>query len=121
MDRPTPAQQTQYYQPGPSTSTIRQERSTPIPIEEIDSETEQEPLVLEEPAINWARYVEVKSVQYVKMGHAPKIFAEEDKNWDVEQAVRETERKFSTDVQLLITETTNDPNISNTLVCLERH
>ena len=39
---------------------------------EIDSEIIQDPSVLEVPAINWARYVAVKSVQYVKKGHAQK-------------------------------------------------
>ena len=120
VDQPSPAQPTQYDQPGPSTSTIRQERSTPIPMEgEIDSETDQGPSVLEASVINWARYVEINSVQYVKMGHAPKIIAE-DKNWDLEQAVRETEKNFSNNLQLLMTETTNDPNLSKTLVFLER-
>ena len=76
---------------------------------EIDSETDQDPSVLEVPAINWARYVGVKSVQYVKMGQAPRIEAEEQNDWNLEQAVRETEKEFSTDLQLLMTETTNDP------------
>ena len=87
---------------------------------EIDSETNQDPSVLEVPAINWARYVEVKSVQYVKMGHAQRIAAEEQNNWNLEQAVRETEKNFSTDLQLSMTETPNDPNLPKTLVCLER-
>ena len=122
LDRPTPAQPSQQKQPGTSSSSTRQERNTPIPMEEgeIDSETDQDPSVLEVPAINWARYVGVKSVQYVKMGHAPKIVSEENKNWDLEQAVRETEKNFSTDLQLLMTETTNDLNLVKTLVCLER-
>ena len=38
----------------------------------------------------------------------------------MEQAVRETERNFSTDLQLLMSETTNDPVLLKTLVCLER-
>ena len=73
MDRPTPVQQHQSDRPGPS--------SAPTPMEEgeIDSETDQDASVLEVPAINWARYVGVKSVQYVKMGHAPRIAAEEKK------------------------------------------
>ena len=73
-------------QPGTSTSNTGQGRNTPVPMDEgeIDSETDKDPSVLEVPAINWARYVGVKSVQYVKMGHAPKIIAEEDKNWDLE-------------------------------------
>ena len=54
------------------------------------------------------------------MGHAPKITAEEQNDWNLEQAVRETEKKFSTDLQLLMTETTNDASLLKTLVCLER-
>ena len=54
------------------------------------------------------------------MGHAPKIIAEEDKNWDLEQAVRETEKNFPNDLQLLMTKTTKDSNLRKTLVCLER-
>ena len=122
IDRPTPAQLIQNDKPGTSYSNTRQGRITPVPIEEgeIDSETDKDPSVLEVPAMNWARYVGVKSVQYVKMGHAPKIIAEENKNWDLEQAVRETEKNFSTDLQILMTETTNDPRLLKTLVCLER-
>ena len=114
MDRPTAVQQHQPDKPGPS--------SAPIPMEEgeIDSETDQDPSVLEVPAINWARYVGVKSVQYVKIGHAPRIAAEEQNDWNLIQAVQETEKNFSTDLQLLMTETTNDPSLLKTLVCLER-
>ena len=62
MDRPTAVRQHQSDRPGPS--------SAPIAVEEgeIDSETDQDPSILEVPAINWARYVRVKSVQYVKKG-----------------------------------------------------
>ena len=49
---------------------------------EIDSETDQDPSILEVPAWNWAKYVGVKSVQYVKMGHAPKVAAQEE-SWDL--------------------------------------
>ena len=42
------------------------------------------------------------------------------KDWSLEQAVRETEKDFSTDLQLLMTETTNDASLVKTLVCLER-
>ena len=114
MDRPTPVQQHQSDRPRPS--------SAPTPMEEgeIDSETDQDPSVLEVPAINWARYVGVKSVQYVKIGHASRISSEEKNHWNLEQAVRETEKNFSTDLQLLMNETTNDPSLLKTLVCLER-
>ena len=54
------------------------------------------------------------------MGHAPKIAAQEENNWHLEQAVRETEKNFSTDLQLLMKETTNDPTLLKNLVCLER-
>ena len=110
MDRPTPVQQHPSDRPGPSFAPI------PMEEDEIDSETDQDPSVLEVPATNWARYVGVKSVHYVKMGHAPRIAAD----WNLEQAVRETEKNFSTDIQLLMNETTNDPNLLKTLVCLER-
>ena len=128
MDRPTPVQQqqhdqSQYDKPGPSSATANTEHSfAQIPMEEgkIESETDQDPSILEVPAWNWARYVGVKSVQYVKMGHAPKVAALDENTWDLEQAVRETKKNFSTDLQLLMTETTNDPTLLKTLVSLER-
>ena len=95
-------------------------QSVPMEEGEIDSETDQDPSILEVPAWNWAKYVGVKCIQYVKMGHAPKVAAQEKNNWDLEQAVRGTEKNFSTDLQLLMTETINDPTLLKTLVCLER-
>ena len=62
----------------------------------------------------------VKSVQYVKMGQALKVIVQKDNDWDLEQAVRETKKNFSTDLQLLMSETTNDPTLLETLVCLKR-
>ena len=121
MDWPTPVNNA--VRPGPSTTLpSQQELFAPMPMEEgeIESETDQDPSVLEVPAINWARYVGVKSVQYVKMGHASKVTAMEENNWDLRQAVRETERNFSTDLRLLMNETTNDPTLLKTLVCRER-
>ena len=53
----------------------------------------------------------VKSVQNVKMGCAPKVMAQEDNNWNLEHALRETEKNFLTDLQLLMSETTNDPTL----------
>ena len=107
--------------PGPSSALPGQKPFAPTPMEEgeIESATTLDPSILEVPAINWASYVGVKSVQYVKMGHAPKIAAQKENNWDLAQAVRETERNFSTDLQLLMNETTNDPTLLKTLVCLE--
>ena len=54
------------------------------------------------------------------MGHAPRISAKEKNDWNLEQAVRETEMNFSTDLQLLMNQTTNDSNLLKTSVCLER-
>ena len=51
---------------------------------EIDSETGQDPSVLQVPAVNWANHVGVKSVQYIKMGHAPEVDADEPNDWDLE-------------------------------------
>ena len=87
---------------------------------EIGSESEQDPSILEVPAINWAKYLGVKGVPYIKMGHAPRVDAIEQNNWDLGNSVIETEIQFATDLQLLMTETTNDPSLLKTLVCLER-
>ena len=87
---------------------------------EISSDSELAPSVPEVPTINWANYLGVKSVQYIKMGHAPRKQAMEPKNWDHEYTIRETEKEFATDRQILMTETTNDPKRLKTLVCLER-
>ena len=86
---------------------------------EISSDSEMAPSVLEVHTIHWANYFIMKSVQYIKMGHAPRIQALEPNNWDHEITVRETEKEFATDLQLLLTETTNDPKLLKTLVCLE--
>ena len=51
--------------------------------------------------------------------NASKVTAMAENNWDLGQAVRDTERNLSTDLQLLMNETTNDPTLLKTLVCLE--
>ena len=65
VDRPTPVQQEN--RPGPSSASPDQELFAPMPMEEgeNESETDHDPSILEVPAINWARYVGMKSVQYV--------------------------------------------------------
>ena len=122
VDRPTPAQQQQQNTARTPATTNIEHQLNPVPMEEgeIDSETDQDPSILEVPAWNWARYVGVKSVQYVKLGHAPRIAAQEEDNWDLEQTVRGTKKNFSTHLQMLMAETTNDPTLLKTLVCLER-
>ena len=91
-------------EPGPSSR-----QHTPMEEGEIESETDQDLSVLEVPAVNWGKYVCVKSVQYIKMGHTPRVDAEEQKSWDLGKTVRKTEEQFATDLELLMTETTNDP------------
>ena len=53
-DRPKPVQQ--QNMPGPSSATTDREQYAPMPMEEgeIDSETDQDPSILEVPATNWA-------------------------------------------------------------------
>ena len=118
VDRPQ--QPKQEDQSGHSTRN-EQSYQKCIPLEEgeIGSDTDQHPSNLEVPAVNWAKHVGVKSVHYIKMVHAPKVDAEETNHWDLGNAVRETKKNFSTDLHLLMIETTNDPKILKTLVCLE--
>ena len=96
IDRRTSAQLNLQERPGASAAApISQDQNTPIPMEEgeINSELDQEPAVLELPAVNLAGYVGVMKVQYVKMGHALNLSAQEENNWDLEKAVREIEKK----------------------------
>ena len=100
----------------PWPSSKQQQRQNTMKKGEVGSETDRDPSVLQVPAINWAKYVGVKSVQYIKIRHAPKLDAEEPNDWDLGNAVRETEKQFGTDPQLLKMETTNDPSPLKTLV-----
>ena len=113
-------QRTNNDQPGTSRAEPVTQQDIIMEEGEISSDSELAPSVLEVPTINWANYIGVKSVQYIKMGHAPRVQALEQNSWDLEQTVRETEKEFATDLQLLMTETTNDPKLLKTLVCLER-
>ena len=94
VERPQ-RQQTPLNQPGTSSQN---NNYTPMEEGEVGSDTDQNTSVLEVPVINWAKYVGVKSVQYIKMDHAPKVEAEEQNNWDLGNAVRETEKNFCTDL-----------------------
>ena len=101
-------------------TTIYTPDETPMEEGEISSDSELAPSVLEVPTINWANYLGVKSVRYIKMGHARWIQTPEPNDWDHENTVRETGKEFATVLQLLMTETTNDPKLLKTFVCLER-
>ena len=66
---------------------------------EFSSDSELAQSVLEVPTINWVNYLGVKSVQYIKLGHAPRIQALEPKNWDLktlsEKPKKHSQRIFS--------------------------
>ena len=109
-------QQTPNDQPSASRPQPVTQENIPMQEGEISSDSELAPSVLEV----WANYIGVKSVQNIKMGHDPKVQALEQNNWDLENTVRETEKEFPTDLQMLSTETTDDPKLLKTLVCLER-
>ena len=109
-------QRTNNEQPGTSKSQPATQEDIPMEEGEISSDSELAPSVLEVPTNNWANYIGIKNVQYIKMGHAPRVQALEQNSWDLEQTVRETEKEFATDLQLLMTETTNDPKLLKTLV-----
>ena len=52
------------------------------------------------------------------MGQASHI--QNDNKWDLEETIRQTEQKCTTDLKTIATETTNDETLLKTLVCLER-
>ena len=108
---------TQNNQPGTSYFQPATQENIPMEEGEISSDSELAPSELEAPTNNWAKYIGVKSVQYIKMGPAPEVQDLEQNNWDLENTIRETEKEVVTDLQLLMTETTNDPKLLKTIVC----
>ena len=54
------------------------------------------------------------------MGSTPIVTAEDGESYDTAQTVRNSEKWFSTNLNLLMTETTNDDKLLKTLVALER-
>ena len=61
------------------------------------------PSLLDVPTINWANFVGVKSVQFIKLDHVQKGQTIESINWDLEKTFSETEKEFATDLQLFMT------------------
>ena len=84
-----------------------------------DSELSSDAESLTTPAINFARYPGSKTVHYVKMGAA--LHIQDDPTWNLAETIRSVDKKFSTDLELLMKETTNDENLIKTLVCIERN
>ena len=70
------------------------------------------------PAIIFKRYLAATSVRYIQMRMASKV--QQDDQWDLEETVRQVERKFSTDLRTNADETPNDEKLSKTLVYIER-
>ena len=87
---------------------------------EISSGSERAPLVLGAATDNWGNNIGGKSVQYIKLGHTPRVQAIEPNPWDNENTVRATEKYFERDLQLSMTEPTDNSKLLKTLVCLER-
>ena len=73
--------------------------------------------VVEGPAVNWAKNVGVKSIQYIMIGHEHRMNVEEPNDRDLVNAATVTATKFSTNHLLLMTETTRDPSLLKTLFC----
>ena len=70
------------------------------------------------PAINFRRYPGTIGVSYIQMGQASHI--QNENKWDLEETISQREQIFTTDLKTLAIETTNDENLLNTLLCLER-
>ena len=60
---------------------------------EEDTEEDSSRVELRAPTTDWSRYVGYKTVQYIKMGHAPKISSQEE--WDTTTTVRQADKRFS--------------------------
>ena len=45
---------------------------------------------------------------------------QEESKWDLEETIRQSEQKFTTDLESIAKETTKDEKLLKTLVCLER-
>ena len=57
-------------------------------------------------AVDWTNFSGCKSIQYIKLGRAPNTQTEE--NWALADAKRRADRNFSTDLEYLMKQTTND-------------
>ena len=71
-----------------------------------------------ESAINFKRHLGATGVRYIQMGQASHV--QDNTTWDMEEAIRQAEQEFTTDLKTIATETTNDEKMLKTLGCLER-
>ena len=72
------------------------------------------------PTVNWTKYAGFKTIRYLKMGNVPNVQSTDGHDWKVDQTVRDVEKNFLTDLNLLMKETVNDEPLLKTLICLER-
>ena len=70
------------------------------------------------PAINFKRCLGATGVRYIQMGQASHV--QDNNTWDLEETIRQAEQKFTSDLKIIATETTNDGKLLKTSVCLER-
>ena len=85
--------------------------------EDSDSDTIQE---LGVPPVNWTKYAGCKSIPHIEKKHALIVNLQDVQEWNLETTVREVEQNFSTDLELIVKERTNDEVLSKTLECLKR-
>ena len=71
-----------------------------------------------EPAIYFKRYLGPTRMRYIQMGTASKVHNNDQ--WNLEETVRQLERKCSLDLLTIAHETTYDEKLLKSLVCLER-
>ena len=74
----------------------------------------------ETPTVNWVQNIRFNRVQFIKIGHVPRIDAEQGKDWDLGKVVKETGKNSSMYLELLLTETTAHSFLMETLGCMER-
>ena len=122
MDRPTPVNHAD--RPGPSTTLpSQQELFAPMPTEESEIESDgPRPVSTRSSRNQLGTLGGGKERAVCQNGSCIKSHGNGRKQLGLflGQAVKETERNLSTDLQLLMNETTNDPTLLKTLVCLER-
>ena len=68
----------------------------------IDDDTEEDnsKIELRAPTTDWSKYVGYKTVQYIKLGDAPRFNAKG--GWDTAETVRRADKRFARDLNLLL-------------------
>ena len=61
------------------------------------------------PEISFKKYPGATGVRKIQMGQANHV--QENKEWNLEEAIRQAEQKFATDMKMIAMETTNDDKL----------